>query len=81
MLSHENVTKRYSGLVLLLCSELSFVPRGWERVEKVKRLHGNKAEGAQLRGCSLQTAASPGPLLSAPAVAALGHVNSGTSIL
>lgn len=81
MLSHEDVTKRCSGFVLLLCSELSCVPRGWERVERVKRLHGTKAEGAQLCRCSLQRAALPGPLLSAPAVAALGHVNSGTFIL
>lgn len=78
MLSHEDVTERCSGLVVLLCSEPSVVPGGWERVE---RRRGSKAEGAQLRGCSLQRAASLGPSPSALAVAALGPVNSGTFIL
>lgn len=46
MLSHEDVTKRCSGLVLLLCLELSFIPRGWERVERLKRRRRSEAVGA-----------------------------------
>ena len=48
---------------------------------KGEKMSGEQGRGTQPRGCPLQTAALPGLLLSAWAVAALGPVNSGAFIL